>query len=185
MIYEHITSNYYYEISGDFKLVVDKSTGYFNATKLCDAGGKRFRDWKRKNMHIDFYEIKGDNNDKIERRITGTYVSKELILDIASYLGDEFYNIINGSDFLIKKKDELMDIFTFVKDYNLAFDITSDWFQNLWYPLSKNQETKKINNNFQQVHGGLKKVENQPGDEIHLEGLTSSTMELKRIEFNH
>jgi hypothetical protein len=33
--------------------------------------------------------------------------------------------------------DELMDIFTFIKGYNLTFGITSKWFQDLWYPLSK------------------------------------------------
>lgn len=34
---------------------------------------------------------------------------------------------------------ELKDIFTFIKEYNLTFDITSEWFQDLWYPLSKSQ----------------------------------------------
>lgn len=46
-----------------------------------------------------------------------------------------------------------MDIFTFVKGYNLAFDITSDWFQDLWYPLSKSQPIQL---------DGLKKVNFQP-----------------------
>jgi hypothetical protein len=30
-----------------------------------------------------------------------------------------------------------MDLFTFIKDKKLAIDIKSDWFQELWYPLSK------------------------------------------------
>jgi hypothetical protein len=47
----------------------------------------------------------------------------------------------------------LMDIFSFVKGYNLTFDINSDWFQDLWYPLSKSQPS---------LQAGLKKVENQP-----------------------
>ncbi len=46
-IYEHIKDIFYYGLFGDFKLVIDKATGYFNATKLCDAGNKRFRDWSR------------------------------------------------------------------------------------------------------------------------------------------
>lgn len=45
-IYECIKDTFYYGVFGDFKLVIDKATGYFNATKLCDQGGKRFRDWK-------------------------------------------------------------------------------------------------------------------------------------------
>jgi hypothetical protein len=46
-----------------------------------------------------------------------------------------------------------MDIFSFIKGYNLTFDITSEWFQDLWYPLSKNQGP---------LQGALEKVENQP-----------------------
>jgi regulator of replication initiation timing len=41
------------------------------------------------------YEIKGANKDKIERQVTGTYVPKELILDIASWISLEFYDKCN------------------------------------------------------------------------------------------
>ena len=41
------------------------------------------------------YEIKGANKDKIERQFTGTYVPKELILDIASWVSIEFYDKCN------------------------------------------------------------------------------------------
>ena len=37
-IYEHIKDTFYYGLFGDFRLVIDKSTGFFNATKLCDQG---------------------------------------------------------------------------------------------------------------------------------------------------
>jgi hypothetical protein len=33
-IYENIKDNFYYGLFGDFKLVIDEGTGYFNATKL-------------------------------------------------------------------------------------------------------------------------------------------------------
>ena len=80
------------------------------------------------------------------------------------------YSLINGSQNFKNKKElkqqiekwivdlrygrnsGLMDIFTFVKGYNLAFDITSDWFQDLWYPLSKSQPAPR---------GGLTKVESR------------------------
>jgi hypothetical protein len=56
--FEHIKDTFYYGLFGDFKLVIDKSTGYFNATKLCADGGKRLHDWSRleksKNM-VDYY----------------------------------------------------------------------------------------------------------------------------------
>ena len=111
-IYEHIKDTFYYGVFGDFKLVIDKATGRFNATKLCDAGGKEYRQWTRleksKRMieyyqnrggdsHGNFiYEVKGANKNKIEKRITGQYVPKELILDIASWVSIEFYDRCNN-----------------------------------------------------------------------------------------
>ena len=88
--------------SGDFKLVIDKKTGYFNATKLCISGGKQLKNWlrlQRTKEIIKFcdlsrgseYEVTGDNNHKLHRQVTGTYVPKELILDVASWISTEFY----------------------------------------------------------------------------------------------
>ncbi|CCU56360.1 N1R/p28-like protein [Mythimna separata entomopoxvirus 'L'] len=105
--YEHIKDTFYYGLFGDFKLVIDKNTGCFNATKLCKLGNKDYFNWKRlersknlidfitndhpSDMKIGFYEIKGDNNDIITKKITGQYVPKEIILDIASWISVEFY----------------------------------------------------------------------------------------------
>jgi hypothetical protein len=78
---------------------------------LCVNGGKEYKKWSRleksKNLieyyqtnrgpHVDpYYEIKGANKDKIERQVTGTYVPKELILDIASWVSVEFYDRCNN-----------------------------------------------------------------------------------------
>ena len=105
-IYEHIKDTFYYGVFGDFKLVIDQKTGYFNATKLCVNGGKEYKKWSRleksKNMveylhkswgpHVDpSYEVKLQNNHNLNKQITGTYVPKELILDIASWVSVEFY----------------------------------------------------------------------------------------------
>ena len=38
-----------------------------------------------------FYEVREQNNDPINKQITGQYVQKELILDIASWISPEFY----------------------------------------------------------------------------------------------
>jgi hypothetical protein len=111
-VYEHIKDTFYYGLFGDFKLVIDKNTGYFNATKLCIEGGnKHFRQWKvlekskrmieyyhnsrRQNPDV-YYEVNGYNKDKIDCQITGTYVPKELILDIASWISIEFYDKCNN-----------------------------------------------------------------------------------------
>jgi hypothetical protein len=90
--YEQIKDNFYYGKFGEFRLVVDKNTGCFNATKLCIDGGKEFRKWSRldrakeliafyENMHSDddknrrpdmaggFYEIKTGNKDISNKKI--------------------------------------------------------------------------------------------------------------------
>ena len=46
-----------------------------------------------------------------------------------------------------------MDIFTFISKTGLAIDITSNWFQDLWYPLTRSQPSPGA---------GLKMVEDQP-----------------------
>ena len=111
-IYEHIKDTFYYGLFGDFRLVIDKSTSFFNATKLCDQGGKNLFHWKRlekskrmveyyqRNCHPDLdgnflYEVKGANKDKTDRQFTGTYVPQELILEIASWVSIEFYDKCN------------------------------------------------------------------------------------------
>ena len=68
---------------------------------------------------------------------------KEFISQIEKWIVDLRYGPGSG----------LMDIFSFIKGSNLTFDITSDWFQDLWYPLSKSQPA---------LQGGLTKVENRP-----------------------
>jgi hypothetical protein len=109
--YEHIKNTFYYGLFGDFKLVIDKATGCFNATKLCINGGKEYKKWSRleksKKM-VEYYiesrgpdlalgyEIKGDNKDLKTQLTTGTYVPKELILDIASWISIEFYDRCNN-----------------------------------------------------------------------------------------
>jgi len=104
--YQQIKDTFYFGIFGEFQLVVDKSTGCFNATKLCNVGGKKFRNWAvlshsktlityfescRQNSGGSFYEVREQNNDPINKQITGQYVQKELILDIASWISPEFY----------------------------------------------------------------------------------------------
>jgi hypothetical protein len=129
--YEHIKDNFYYGLFGDFKLVIDKSTGCFNATKLCEQGGKPFRQWKilekskrmieyyqkncRRNSDGNFlYEVKGSNKDKTERLFTGTYVPKELILDIASWISIEFYDKCNRIvvNYFVQEAQEKMENLT-------------------------------------------------------------------------
>jgi hypothetical protein len=110
--FERIRDTFYYGMFGEFKLVVDKKTGCFNATKLCNEGGKQFKEWTKlatsKRM-LAFYEdgnrggdsplylytVCGGNKDKIVAKTTGQYVRQELLLDIASWISIEFYHKCN------------------------------------------------------------------------------------------
>jgi hypothetical protein len=133
--YEQIKDSFYFGQFGEFRLVVDKNTACFNATKLCIDGGKEFRQWKRLervqeliafyeqqetsnkrydksrrgDSHGGFYEIKADNKDIFNKKITGQYVQKEFILDIASWISPAFYfkcsKIINYFFIELHKKD--------------------------------------------------------------------------------
>ena len=38
-----------------------------------------------------------------------------------------------------EKDDGLMDFFSFIKRSQLAIDLESNWFKDLWYPLSRGQ----------------------------------------------
>jgi hypothetical protein len=108
--YKQIFENFHYGIFGDFQLVIDKSTGYFNATKLCIMADKLFFNWKKLSRTVRLishlqdesdveliYEVrKGDNNNVITGQITGQYVHKDLILDIASWISPKFYHRCNN-----------------------------------------------------------------------------------------
>ena len=45
--YELIEGDYWFGKYGPFKIIIHSKTGYVNATKLCNDGGKRFRNWAR------------------------------------------------------------------------------------------------------------------------------------------
>jgi hypothetical protein len=62
--YEHIKDTFYYGKFGYFNLVVDKKTGFFNATKLCIDGGKEFRFWLRLDRAKELILFFAQNDDK-------------------------------------------------------------------------------------------------------------------------
>ena len=107
--YEHIIDSFSYGLYGDFNLIIDRSTGCFNATKLCTKGGKHFYHWtqsKRTKELIELvrqriqksnpnaqilYVVEGTKNDTYNKIVSGTYVREEFILDIALWISREFY----------------------------------------------------------------------------------------------
>lgn len=74
--------------------MVDKKTGYFNATQLCQEGGRRIVKWLSNKISKELmryfalqhlmessYYIHGNQYDVI----SGTYLRKELFLDITCW----------------------------------------------------------------------------------------------------
>jgi KilA-N domain/Zinc finger, C2H2 type len=47
LAFEQIKDNYWYATYGPFRVVMDRSNGYINVTKLCSAEGKNYCDWSR------------------------------------------------------------------------------------------------------------------------------------------
>ena len=43
--FENIKDEFYYGKFGEFTLVIDKNTGFFNATKLCKQSNKKYSNW--------------------------------------------------------------------------------------------------------------------------------------------
>jgi KilA-N domain/Protein of unknown function (DUF3627) len=65
LAFQQIKGNYWYAAYGEFKVVMDKSNGYINATRMCALAGKEFKPWKRnvlsqKLMHDLQNQIQGD-----------------------------------------------------------------------------------------------------------------------------
>ncbi|GBN19705.1 Putative KilA-N domain-containing protein 313L [Araneus ventricosus] len=108
--YEQIKDHYWYGLFGNFRLIIDRNTGYFNATKLCHEGGKRLDNWLRNkeskklidyysnkndssNVRNHFFEVKKGNKDEIYNKVlSGTYLPKQLILSLALWISLEFYD---------------------------------------------------------------------------------------------
>lgn len=132
---ELILDPYYYGLLGNFLLIIDKDTGFFNATQFCKEGGKSIDDWLRNKDSIElikYYQNKSESNGiiKISRKenseydriLSGTYVREEFILSIASWISKDFYH----------------KVYTTIKNYY------SDDF-NEKYKNNEKKRIKKIN----------------------------------------
>lgn len=109
---DHIKDSYY-KVVDNLKLVVDKETGYFNATKMCNQYGKNFFQWARldgskdllqkykDNGGIDTYRIRGGPRNNINRQITGTYIPLKFLENIKEWIKQTdrgfVYVVTNGN----------------------------------------------------------------------------------------
>ena len=137
LAYEKINDKYSKAKYGEFDVIMDMTTGYINATKLCTDGGKQVKAWLRNDGNkelIKYFENShrsnftpmtniltgGQNSD-----LRGTYVHPKLITHIASWVSPAFAwkvsEIVNN--FLIKEKeDEIMKTKFLVKQKDCKID---------------------------------------------------------------
>ena len=120
--YEKIDNVYSKAKYADFDVTMNMETGYINATKLCNDGGKKFFKWNEnagnKELIKYFEENYGSPNlegHKYEVRngtkcnnINGTYVHPDLIPHIASWVSPAFAYKVSKivNNFLIKEKED-------------------------------------------------------------------------------
>jgi hypothetical protein len=117
--YEQIKGDYWYASYLGTKVVMMKSSGYINITKLCTDGGKRFKHWlenKHSKEMLEFYQniinqssssdgIPSDENQAIPSNvrikivggksnedvsIRGTYLHPKLMPHVASWVNLQF-----------------------------------------------------------------------------------------------
>jgi len=176
--FERIKDNYWYGLFGDFKLIIDINTGYFNASKLCKDGGKRFKNWLRNKESKQLIEYISKNlerpntsflkNGKITYKIvskvavkynySGIYVCDDLITSIACWISPEFTVKVNK--------------------------IVKDYYTDEYIKKYKNSENKllEIENKLEQIE--KKNIELQNENEKYKdleEDITPKTRNLKKL----
>ena len=106
--YKKINEKYSKAKYGEFDVIMDMTTGYINATKLCTDGGRKMckclenknsqeliENMKNSSVYFNIeilYCIKGGHN----QQITGTYVHPDLILVIACWISPIVFLKINN-----------------------------------------------------------------------------------------
>jgi len=76
--FEQIKNNYWYGLYGEFRVVMDRNTGYINATKMCRAGGKDFHDWSRLKSTLEL--IKSFNILNADNEVLDNTLNEENVL---------------------------------------------------------------------------------------------------------
>ena len=152
LAYEKINDKYSKAKYGEFDVIMDMTTGYINATKLCTNGGRKYKNWyenKNSKEIINFFNENIKGSDRILSEpfyinmqglydSRGTYVHPKLITHIASWVSPSFAwkvsEIVNNH--LIREKEYENIILTGKnKDLTIMFQESE----------KRRQESDKIN----------------------------------------
>ena len=98
IIFQDINEEFSYGLYLGLNVVIMKSNGYVNATKLCNLANKEFRHWKKnQNAKELMEEVTRENSTGLEivvnlgpSEVSGTYVHPDLIPHIASWCSAKF-----------------------------------------------------------------------------------------------
>ena len=117
IIKEHVSGDYYRCEFLGLKLIINIRFDYFNATTLCKSAGKDFNVWVKLKTSINltnFIHLSKYKNYKLMFTIDGngwpdlggTYVVRELLLNIVSWAYPEYY--LKFNNIMISKAREKM-----------------------------------------------------------------------------
>lgn len=153
-IFTSITDRFGYGKYLDLEIVIDSETGYINASKLCQLGDKKLKNWLRldsaktlmdyynntatgSDLSQWYYEIgRGDIDSKDDTKrnvIMGTYFHRKLIVHIAQWISCEFAMKVSDiiDDYndrhnrsLLKEKDDKID--ELMKKVDTLTEMTGD-----------------------------------------------------------
>jgi hypothetical protein len=117
--FQLIKDSFWYGAYGEFRVIIDKTNGYVNATKMCRAGNKDYYDWSRlkstqqliqalqeellaeNTLRISppgipgteiiqcFNVIPSYGND-VDRLVAGTYIHPDLVPSLAGWISPQF-----------------------------------------------------------------------------------------------
>ncbi len=160
--YQQIKGNYYWAQYGDFKVIMDKSTGYINATQLCgqattkEGKKKEFFTWKQNNVSDELIKevsaslgIPRDEllvEPSVSNELRGKYAHPDLIPHIASWASPVFAvkvsKIVNAQ--LVREYKETIRVKdTKIDELQRTLDIIKE--QNDRVTKQNDEQTKQIN----------------------------------------
>ena len=192
LCFEYITTKdeleFHKALFGSFVVIMIKSNdyrnGYINATKLCADGGKRFDNWSRldrskelityftsdltppdvRNYNIMYLVTKAGNN--INNLISGTYVYKKIILDIALWISKEYYNKIydiietyNIEYFNRELRDDKQKLESKIKEYDSVVADKNNVITSLESTIKElDSNNKELDNTNKQLSESVNKL---------------------------
>ena len=94
--YSQIDGDFWFAEYFEFDVVMMRSTGHINATKLCSDNGKRFAAWLADEQNkdtLEFYAKEGMHIMRVHEgsaNVRGTYIPNELMYQVGSWISPRF-----------------------------------------------------------------------------------------------